>query len=169
MKITKYAVIVLLSVLLLAMGCGSGIAKPRANYMPAGWTLNETVYPENCSECLYSGVIKYDCPDALCLVYIYYGDNIPSPLKGNGSSSEALIDVAVRGGNILPVGTGTMTIDGTLAGYADYSHIWDDDSLFSRDIVFVKGSTFVDIFVHCVDSPEKIPEVEALINSITFK
>lgn len=174
MKLTKLAIVVaLLCVVLVAMGCGSGIAKPTANYVPVGWTQNETVYPENCSECLYSGIMKYSCPDALCYVYIFYGGDIPLPLKGNESSSKALIDMAVVEITSVPISlealeTGTMTISGTLAGYAEYSYTTGDDSLFSMDIVFVKGSTFVDISAHCVDSPERIPEVEALINSVTF-
>lgn len=183
MKKSRIAVILLIGIAMVSgLACGdakepapmptttpmpSTVIRPMVGNIPQGWMLSfEAPYGTyNESDGTAWGLIEYSDTDDVNMVAMYYGD-VPRDLEGRETDSDALISKAVDWSMFEPDETGTMVVAGQMAGYAkmyDSGLDWYD-----MDIVFIEGSTCVDIWA----SYEAIAEVEgqvmSIINDISF-
>jgi len=167
---TKAIIIVAGILLLLNMtyGCGtlSGVTKPTVSYVPQGWYIStEDPYGTYVEEDgTKAGLITYTDAVDMDFVQIYYGD-IPPDLEGKEDDGGALTDKAVEWATTFdPEETGTMAVAGQLAGYAKAYDATID--VYDMEIVFVKGSTCIDIYT-CYDATSEDEEqAMSLISSI---
>jgi hypothetical protein len=167
---TKGIVVTLLGILLLGtVACGgSGVIKPSVGNVPAGWTLS-VEEPYGTFEELDGtrwGVIDYTDSGDGDFVQIYYGD-VPSSLRGKETDEDALVARAVEEALTFEADeTGTMYVSGWLAGYAKAY----DSSLevYEMEVVFVEGTTCIDIYAAYDAGSENELQVTSLINSISF-
>ncbi len=151
---------------LIACNGSSDVTKPTVGHVPDGWYLSDqesygTIIVE--TDGTEWGLIEYTDEIDEDFVQIYYGD-VPQELKGNETDEDALIERAILESYFEPTETGTMTIGGHLAGYTRAYDAWYDT--YDMEIVFVIGSTCIDIYV-CFDATTT-DEAQAmsLINSI---
>ncbi len=172
MKNKGLVMLALVAILLLAnitSGCGllgPGVTKPSVGYVPQDWYLSAEepygTYQED--DGTEWGVIVYTDEVDLDSVQIYYGD-IPPGLEDNENNSSALIAYAVEcSATFYPEETGTMTVVGQLAGYTktyDAENNW-----IYMEIVFVKGSTCIDIFTLFDATAADEAQAMSVINSI---
>jgi len=110
------------------------------------------------------GLIEYTDEIDSDFVQIYWGD-IPPELEGKATDGTALTARAVlESSAFTPTETGTMTVAGHLAGYTRAYDAWHD--YYDMEIVFIIGSTCIDIYT-CFDATAA-DEAQAmlLINSI---
>jgi len=174
MKTKKAIILMLASILLLSSiiyGCGSipKVAKPTIGTVPQRWYCSDDqpygTYEE--TDGTKWGLITYTDNTDYDFVQIYYGD-IPSELKGRKDNRAALIARATLEATTFdPDETGTMTVAGQLAGYAKgYNATLD---VYDMEIVFVKGSTCVDIYAYYNATYEDEAQVISLINSIDLR
>ena len=184
MKKARIAVILLIGIAMVSgLACGgaeepeslptttpkpSTVIEPTVGNIPQGWALSfEAPYGTyNESDGTKWGLIEYSDADDVNIVAIYYGD-VPSNLEGRETDSDALISKAVEWSIFEPDETGTMVVAGQMAGYAK---MYDSDlDWYDIDIVFIEGSTCVDIWA----SYEAITGVEvqvmSIVNGISFK
>ncbi|HEY54771.1 MAG TPA: hypothetical protein G4N91_00595 [Dehalococcoidia bacterium] len=163
----------LITILLLASitpGCGlfGGVKKPSVGYVPQDWYRYEDIsYGEIVDNAgLEWGLITYVDEVDWDAVNIFYGD-VPSILQGNENDSAALIAYAVECSLVfVPQETGTMVVAGHLAGYTrthDATNAW-----YEMEIIFVEGSTCIDIYTIFDDNAADEAQVMSLINSIDF-
>jgi len=166
MKTKGIVMLVVVTTLLLSgipYGCStsSGIIQPIVGYIPEGWYCGENPYGTLEIEGRRVGFIE--CVDTLVgenAVMIVYGD-VFQELKGNESDLDALIARATRYQS-EPYESGIMTVAGQLAGWSKVYH--SDNEWYNMRIVFVKGSTCVEISaVYRTNSED---EVMSLIASI---
>ena len=163
-KKVHIAILVLIGLLTMVVfsGC-TPIEKPGAGFIPEHWYLSdEAPYPEFDN----FGFIEYMDEVDGDFVMIFYGD-VPSELKGKESDRDALISRAIyEATSFEPTETGTMIISGWLAGYAKaYDAEYD---LYDMEIVFVNGSTYVDIYAVYDATSEDEAQVMSIIRSIYF-
>lgn len=150
-----------------ANGNVNSVQKPTVSYVPVGWSLYESVpYPQVLDEVygVNSGLLDYTDDGDGDFVQIYYGD-MPSVLKGNANSSSALIEAAIAWStSFTPQETGTMTVAGHLASYTKvYDSLY---AMYEMEIVFVIGSTCIDIYTMFDATTQDEDQVMSLINSI---
>jgi len=171
MKTKLIIMLALVTTLLLSTityGCGlpSGMVKPTVGYVPQGWACTAD-YPYGTTEDdgVKSGLIEYTDNTDYDVVQIFYGD-VFLELKGKENDRDALIAIATEYVPFEPTESGTMVVAGELAGYVKaYDSILD---VYEMDIVFVKGSTCVDIYT-CYDATSgDEAEVMSLIDSINM-
>jgi hypothetical protein len=138
------------------------IEKPKVGYVPADWYQTaDDAY----SSTMGYGLVEYTDSWDGDFVQIFYGP-VPASLKGHESDSNALISQAVSEAIFTPDDTGTMTVAGRLAGYAEtYDDYWD---WWETEIVLVYGDTYVDIYTIYNASAWDIQEATNLIESIYF-
>ena len=150
----------------LFTACVPKIEKPRVAFIPEQWYLSDEIaYPQVGNDGNWGCIWYTDEVDA-DFVQIFYGD-VPSELKGRERDSDALISRAVyEAAEFEPTETGTMIIGDWLAGYAKaYDAEYD---VYDMEIVFVSGSTCVDIYA-CYDATaEDEEQVMSIIESIYF-
>lgn len=173
MKNKWLTMLVLVSVLLLttiAPGCGApDITKPTVGYVPEGWYCSAEdpygTYEE--LDGTKSGLLEYTDAEDYDSVQIFYGD-IPPELKGNEENMASLTAKAVEWASAFdPDETGTMTVIGQLAGYAKS---YDDElEIYDLEIVFVKGSTCIDIYSMYDATAEDEAQIMSIINSIDLR
>jgi hypothetical protein len=163
----------LITVLLLASitpGCGlfGGVQKPSVGYVPQDWYL---AYEEDYGEITDSaglewGVLTYIDQVDYDAVNIFYGD-VPPILQDNENDSFALEAYAIECTLVfVPDETGTMVVAGHLAGYTrahDTANNW-----YEMEIIFVEGSTCIDIYTIFDDNAADEAQTMSLINSIDF-
>ena len=169
MKNKGLTVLALVTVLLLttiASGCEAlDITKPTVGYVPEEWYCSSEdpygTYEE--PDGTNSGLIEYTDADDYDFVQIFYGD-IPPELRGNEENRDSLIAKATEWASAFdPEETGTMTVVGQLAGYAkSYDDVLE---IYDLEIVFVKGSTCIDIYT-IFDATTGEAQAMSLINSI---
>ena len=185
MKTKGIIMLVLVTTLLLSSityGCGlpSGMVKPTVGYVPQGWYCSEDdpygTYEEidgtKAGAIIYTDNVDYD------FVMIFYGD-VPPELKGKENDRDALIasattllkDMYVEASMPYafenPTEDGTMTVAGELTGWVKvYDPAYD---VYDLAIVFVKGSTCVDIYAMYDATYEDEAEVTSLIDSISLR
>jgi hypothetical protein len=178
MKTKGIIMLVLVTTLLLSSityGCGlpSGMVKPTVGYVPQGWYCSEDdpygTYEE--IDGTKAGLIEYTDTVDDDFVQIYYGDVFPE-LKGKENDRDALIAKATAKSvmetlELNEYEVNEMVVAGKLAGcIKTYDPIYD---VYDMGIVFVKGSTCVDIYT-CYDATyEDEAEVMSLINSISLR
>jgi len=172
MRAKGIIMLVLVTTLLLSSityGCGlpSGMVKPIVGYVPQGWYRSADdpygTYEE--SDGTKSGLIGYTDNADYDFVQIYYGDVFPE-LKGKENDRDALIAIATKYATFEPTESGTMVVAGELAGYVKaYDPEYDT---YKMDIIFVKGSTCVDIFTEYDATSEDEAQVVSLIDSISL-
>ena len=138
------------------------IEKPKVSFVPADWYLSaDDAY----SSSLGYGLVEYTDSWDGDFVQIFYG-YMPESLKGHEADGNALISQAVSEAIFTPDDTGMMTVAGRLAGYAeaydDYWYWWE------TEIVFVYGTTYVDIYTIYNASVADIQDATNLIESIYF-
>jgi hypothetical protein len=147
-------------------GGESEIEKPNVAYVPDGWYLSDdSAYPEFTGNG-YWGLVEYTDEEDYDFVQIFYGD-IPTELRGKERDGDALIGRAFYESSAFePTESGTMTIGGWIAGY---TRAYDADyDVYDMEIVFVNGSTCIDIYT-CFDATtEDEAQVMAIIESIYF-
>ncbi|MEA1959060.1 MAG: hypothetical protein U9N44_05275 [Chloroflexota bacterium] len=165
MKIKPLITGILIAILFITTtACSENVAvvKPSIGYVPDGWLLKEDIpYGEYTSN---SGKVYYSNAAGDCGVMIYYGD-IPGSLKGKENDEVALIDAAVEEAVLFePEATGTMTVNGRIAGYAEGVFM----GLPEIFIVFVDGSTHISIMAGYVTAQDETNAM-ALIDSIYFQ
>jgi hypothetical protein len=167
---TKAIVITFLGILLVGtVVCGgSGILKPSVGNVPAGWSLSDEE-PYGTYEELDGtkwGMIDYTDGEDGDFVQIFYGD-VPSSLKGKETDEDALIARAAEEAKTFEADeTGTMYVSGWLAGYAKaYDSSLD---LYDMEVVFVEGTTCIDIYAVYDAGSENESQVTSIINSISF-
>lgn len=138
------------------------IEKPKVSYVPPDWYLSaDDAY----SSTMGYGLVEYTDSWDGDFVQIFYG-YMPESLKGHEADGNALISQAVSEAIFTPDDTGMMTVAGRLAGYAeaydDYWYWWE------TEIVFVYGTTYVDIYTIYNASVADIQDATNLIESIYF-
>lgn len=152
----------------VVMACGgsANATKPTVGSIPDGWYLSDqwsygTITMDDGTKW---GLIEYTDEVDSDFVQIYWGD-IPPELAGKATDGAALTGRAVlESSAFTPEETGTMTVAGHLAGYTRaYDAGYD---YYDMEIVFIIGSTCIDIYT-CFDATAA-DEAQAmlLINSI---
>lgn len=144
-------------------GGGSGaLQKPKVGHVPTNWYLSA----DDPYDSYYGyGLVEYTDDWDGDFVQIYWGD-IPSSLIGQESNANALISQAVYEAIFTPDDTGSILVAGQLAGYAEaYDSYWD---WWETEIVFVYGSTYIDIYAVYNASYWDIIDFEDIIDSIYF-
>ena len=166
---TKGIIMVVAATLLLSgivYGCGlpSGMVKPTVSYVPEDWycSADEPYGTYEEFDGIKAGLIGYTDTVDGDFFMIFYGDVFPE-LEGKENDPDALIAKATReAGTFEPTENGTMTVAGEPAGWVkgyDPELDWHE-----MEIVFVKGSTCVDIYTLYESTSED--EVMSLIASI---
>jgi len=157
------AVIIIIPVVFVAC---TGMAKPTVGQVPNDWYLSDQASYGSFEETDGTrwGVIEYTDDVDRDMVQIYYGD-IPPELKGNETDGDALIGRAVlESTSFYPTETGTMTAAGHLAGYARaYDAEYD---IYELEIVFILGTSCIDIYAIYDANDADEAQVMLLINSI---
>ena len=171
MKKVRIFVVVLLSILMVSgLACsGPDISKPSVGNVPQGWHLSYDE-PYGTIEKLdgtKSGVLKYTDTDDGDFVSIFYGD-VPRALLGHETDPDYLIARAiVESTTFEPDETGNMIASGQIAGYTKR---YDPDSdWYDMEIVFVLGSTCIDIYTIYDATTWDEAQAMAIINSISIK
>lgn len=138
------------------------IEKPKVSFVPADWYLSaDDAY----SSTMGYGLVEYTDSWDGDFVQIFYG-YMPESLKGHEADGNALISQAVSEAIFTPDDTGSMTVAGRLAGYAEtYDPYWE---WWETEIVFVYGTTYVDIYTIYNASAADIQDATNLIESIYF-
>ena len=145
------------------------VIKPTVGNIPQGWYLSDeapygTYEDPDGTEW---GFIEYTDTEDNDYVLIYYGD-VPSELKGRETDSDALISKAIEWSNMLePDETGTMVVAGQTAGYIKMYESAGD--WYEMGIVFIVGSTCIDIDTACDATTEDEAQAMSIINSISIK
>ena len=145
------------------------VIKPTVGNIPQGWYLSDeapygTYEDPDGTEW---GFIEYTDTEDNDFVQIYYGD-VPSELKGRETDSDALISKAVEWSTMFePDETGTMVVAGQTAGY---TKMYESAGEFNKmKIVFIIGSTCIDIFTYLDATTEDEAQAMSTINSISIK
>lgn len=142
------------------------VTKPTVGHIPDGWYLSDYApygsYENN--DGTKWGEIHYSDELYVNHALIYWGD-IPWKLKGNETNKDNLIEQAIlHSYTFEPTETGTMTIGGRLAGY---TRAYDEENgLYEMDIVFVIGSTCINIYTFFDATAADEAQTMSLINSI---
>ena len=147
-------------------GTGGAIQKPYTFYLPTDWQQTADVpYGTYLDYGLYSGLVEYTDSWDGDFIQIFYGD-IPATLASDPADSNALKARAEFEAIFTPDGTGIMYVAAQPAGYAEaYDASWD---WWETEIVFVYGSTYVDIYAVYGGEQSDIDEALDIINSISF-
>jgi len=140
-------------------GTGDTVQKPDVDYIPEDWYLSDD---DAYSPSLGYGKLEYTDNDGDS-VRIYYGD-IPSSLVGEESDDDALVAQAEWEAPFTPDDSGTMFVAGEKAGFAEaYDEYWN---WWEKEIVFVEGVTYVEIYARYNASFQDKQDAMYLINSI---
>lgn len=147
------------------------IKKPIVGHVPEGWYVNEdssyAIGEYESSSGTRLGLIEYIGSTGTKAVQIYYGE-VPEQLKGKENNGVALTERAILEADMSsPTESGTMTVGGRLAGYAKTYNTKDD--IYEATIVFVKGSTYIEISSYYTSTQEGEAQVMSLINSIDLQ
>lgn len=147
------------------------IKKPIVGHVPEGWYVNEdssyAIGEYESSSGTRLGLIEYIGSTGTKAVQIYYGE-VPEQLKGKENNGVALTERAILEADMSsPTESGTMTVGGQLAGYAKTYNTKDD--IYEATIVFVKGSTYIEISSYYTSTQEGEAQVMSLINSIDLQ
>ncbi len=140
--------------------------KPTVGNVPAGWYLySDKLLPETSGA--RQGIIEYRDNDGIGAVIIAWGI-VPFVLWGDKKADkDALISEAVRRSSTFePLGTGTATIAGRLAGFARGRKEYDVWFTEHYKIVFVLDGTFISIYASYLWTDSQESEVWSLIYSI---
>ena len=172
MKAARVVMLVLTGIVMVSLAgcCGSEtpttVSKPTVGSVPQGWYLSdETAYGtfEDTDGTIW-GLLEYTDPEDYDFVQIWYG-HIPPELKGKESDGSALVARAViEAVTFEPEETGTMTVSGRTAGYAetcDPEWEWCE-----KEIVWVEQTTYFDVYAMYDDTSADWNEVVSLIQSI---
>jgi len=142
------------------------VMKPTIGNIPQGWYLSgEEPYGTYMDpDGIKWGLIDYtDSADGNFII-IFWGD-VPNELKGHETDGGALIEKAIEWFPYVPDETGVMVVAGQTAGYAKMyvsSYDW-----YRMKIVFVLGSTCIDIYTLYDATAFDESQVMSLINSIS--
>ena len=143
-------------------GSTGSLQKPKIGYVPPNWYLSTD---DPYSSYLGYGMIEYTDSVDEDFVQIYWGD-VPASLIGQESNANALISQATYEAIFAPDDTGSMFVAGQLAGYAEaYESYYD---VWETEVVFVKGSTYVDIFAAYDATSDDIQDAIDFIEGIYF-
>jgi len=149
-------------------GFPSNVATPIGGYVPQGWhcSVEDSYGTYMNSDGTKWGLIEYTDNADKTFVQIYYGD-VPPELKGKENDRDALIARAiVESATFEAYEVSEMIVAGQLAGCVEaYNSIYD---FYEMEIVFVKGSTCVDIYACCDPTYEDAEQVMSLIDSINL-
>ena len=149
-------------------GLSSNVVTPTVGHVPQGWYCSaEDSYGTYVdSDGTKWGLIGYTDNTDDDFVQIYYGD-VPPELKGRENDRDALIARAiVESATFEAYEVSEMIVAGQLAGCVEaYNSIYD---VYEMEIVFVKGSTCVDIYACCDPTYEDSTQVMSLIDSINL-
>ncbi len=166
--------VVILGLCLCACGgddSSDDITKPKINTVPPNWSMEEDSpygsYEGDFDDTEW-GLIDYTDQTDLDFVLIYYGD-VPSALKGHENDEDALVERATLEATAFYTidETGSMQINDYFAGYVKG---YDPDTdVYDLEIVFVDGTTCVDIYACFDPTDDDEAEVMSLINSITME
>ena len=154
--------------LFLNNGFPSNVVTPTGGYVPQGWYCSVEdsygTYVDN--DGTKWGLIEYTGNADDAFVQIYYGD-VPPELKGKENDRDALIARAiVESATFEAYEVSEIVVAGQLAGCVEaYNSIYD---VYEMEIVFVKGSTCVDIYACCDPTYEDAEQVMSLIDSINL-
>ena len=172
MKKARIAVVLLLGVVLIVgIACGEAkepVSTPTVGNIPQGWYLSDeepygTMEESDGTEW---GVIEYTDAEDADFVTIYYGD-VPSELKGHETEGDALVEQAIEWSIFEPDETGTMVAAGQIAGYTKvYESAMEANEM---EIVFIVGSTCIDIYTVYDATTENEAQVMSIIDSISIK
>jgi len=148
-------------------GLPSGMVKPTVGYVPQGWYCSADdpygTYDE--SDGTEWGLIEYTDNVDYDFVMIFYG-SVPPELKGKENDRDALIAKAIEYAIFEPTESETMVVADELAGWVKaYDPEYD---IYNMKIVFVKGSTCVDIFTEYDATYEDEAQAMSLIDSINM-
>jgi hypothetical protein len=126
------------------------VTKPYVSYVPSGWYL----YEDDSS----TGLIEYKAPNGDFVMIFYY----EAPYYLNEYDGNDLVSYATDMAVFTPTTTGTIYINGHLAGYVmAYDAYWE---WWEKKVVFVNGDTCIDIYA--LYTSLNSVEANNLINSI---
>jgi len=151
----------------IACNGSANVTKPTIGNVPDGWYLSDqdsygTFVTDD--DTTKWGLIEYTDEIDADYVQIYWGD-IPPTLEGKETDGDALIARAIlESYSFEPTETGTMTAAGQLAGYTKaYDAGYD---IYEMEIVFIIGSTCIDIYTLFDATAADEAQAMSLINSI---
>ena len=158
------AVIIICPVVMACSGSGR-VTKPTVGSIPDGWYLSDqqSYGTYEMADNTKWGLIEYTDEVDSDFVQIYWGD-IPPELAGKATDGAALTARAVLESYFEPTETGTMTAAGHVAGYARAYDAWYD--WYDMEIVFIIGSTCIDIYTRFDATAADEAQAMSLINSI---
>ncbi len=172
MKKARITVVVLLGIMLVVgIACGEAkepVSTPTVGNIPQGWYLSDeepygTIEDSDGTEW---GLVEYTDTEDADFIAIYYGD-VPSELKGHETEGNALAEKAIEWSIFEPDETGTMVAAGQTAGYTKkYESAGESNEM---EIVFIVGSTCIDIYAAYDATTENEAQVMSIINSISIK
>jgi len=159
------AAIIICPALFACNGKTESVTIPTIGNVPEGWYLSDQdsygTFEED--DGTKWGLIEYTDEIDEDSVQIYYGD-VARELKGNETDRDALIEQAILESFFEPTETGNMTIGGRVAGYTRaYDAAYDT---YDMEIVFVIGSTCIDIYAMFDATVTDEEQVMSLVNSI---
>ena len=150
----------------IACNASGNVSKPTVGSIPDEWYLSDQdsygtfVEDDNTKW----GLIEYTDEIDADFVQIYWGD-IPPELEDKETDGDALIGRAIlESGSFMPTETGTMTAAGKFAGYTKACDAEYD--ICEMEIVFIIGSTCIDIYTMFDDNDADEAQVMSLIDSI---
>ena len=172
MKARRLVMVVLIGMAMVALsGCcgrdtGTIVSEPTVGSVPQGWYVSDQepygTYEE--TDGTKWGLLEYTDSDDEDFVQIWYGD-IPPELKGKESDESALVARAVMEAVAFePEDTGTMTVSGRTAGYAESCDTYWE--ICDKEIVWVEGTTCFDVYTVYDDTSTDWNQVLTLIQSI---
>ncbi|MCW3977626.1 MAG: hypothetical protein NWE77_06815 [Candidatus Bathyarchaeota archaeon] len=157
-------VVIYLSIAVFSVNAET-ISKPSVT-LPSYWHLEmETPYPEAYAEydpqgagmLMYVDEVDFDC------VMVFY-ERAPSTTLTETTLETKATEIFLRDHEYTPSETGTKTVAGSPAGYAKgYDYELD---VYDLELVFVKGSTFLNVYAVYDPTPEDENGVMSLIDSI---
>ena len=169
-KATIFVLVIALLLLNVTYGCGilpESISKPTVGYIPQEWYLSDEEPYDTFkdSDGTKWGFIEYTDTVDLDFVQIFYGD-VPPSLRGREHDMVALLS-----NEHFPLRdideTGTMFLVGELAAWGKVRDILPGDDVLG--IIFIKGSTCINIFASYAATEENEAQVMSLIRSIDLE
>ena len=170
MKNQKLIVVLLLATLIIVAAApicaAASLSKPTVT-LPSNWEqVDETAYPGAQSEhdAQGAGLVKYEDQQNYDYVILYY-ENAPSTNYSSSQLKAETESIFNRDHTDYTFfDSGVMTVAGVQAGYAKgYDSTYD---VYLLEIVFVKGSYYINAFALYDANTQSSDKVTSLLNSI---